>query len=81
MRHLHLANLPREVCLHLIGPQHKPHHRMIAGAVIMVAGVLIAKSAEHFHAFPAHVALDLVGYMIHGLGAVPYIEWLLIAEA
>lgn len=40
----------------------------------MVVGVAVAKLAGDVHFLLAHYALDIIGYGIHGLGAVPFIE-------
>lgn len=72
-RTLHVANLPREICHHLIGPKHTTAHRLIAGLGVMVVGVLVAHSSALFPHYAAF-ALDTVGFSIHGLGLVPYIQ-------
>lgn len=79
--HIKVLNLPRELCHLILGREHKPHHRMIAGGVVMVCGVLVAKSAHAASLETTKVFLDLTGYFIHGLGAVPFVEWLLLEEA
>lgn len=70
-----IFDLPHALCLWLIGEEHHIAHRMVAGFCIMAVGVGVAKSA---HAAPHIIVqggLDLMGYFIHGLGAVPFIEW------
>jgi hypothetical protein len=69
-------NLPRAICDHAIGGHHSVPHRLVAGSIIMCVGVGTAKAAVLFHFFPIHFGLDLVGYLIHGMGAVPFIELL-----
>lgn len=72
---LKYCNLPREVCHHLIGKDHTPRHRMIAGAGIMAVGVTLAQVVSELVHFPgAHFIFDMVGYGVHGLGLVPFIE-------
>ena len=77
---LHFANLPREICHILIGKDHHIAHRLVAGGVIMSCGVAIAKYGGHYpDVHILHYLLDMGGYFVHALGAVPYIE-LLIEE-
>lgn len=73
-------NLPLIICNHLFGEKHSHIHRMSAGMVVMTCGVLISKSAGDVHYVIVHLLADGIGYMIHGIGAVPYIEYL-IAQA
>jgi hypothetical protein len=81
-------NLPKTVCNHLAGENHTLGHRLIVGTVVMFAGGMIA----HFgpillhgsHGFVGgmlHVAVDVFGYGIHGLGLVPYAEYVLAGVA
>ena len=48
----------------------------------MVMGVTISRVMAH--AFPETTLLvgsaELVGFLIHGIGSVPYVEWLLSPE-
>lgn len=68
-------NLPRVVCQHLLDDRHSTHHHMVCGTGVMAVGVLVAKSAYLLPDFTIiHVTVDMVGYFIHGLGAVPFIE-------
>lgn len=76
-RHLQYINLPRAICRSLIGRTHQPHHRMAVGVVIMATGVVIAQGSHLVELFIFRAAFDLVGYGVHGLGAVPFLEWLL----
>ena len=78
-RIVEILNLPKTICHHAIGHHHSPHHRMIAGAGIMCVGVLVAKSAALVspHWFIVHVTVDIIGYAIHGVGTIPFVEYLL----
>lgn len=67
-------NLPRALCNHIIGEHHSVSHRLFAGGIVMVVGVSTAKTAVFFQFFPLHLGVDLIGYLIHAMGAVPYIE-------
>ena len=74
------ANLPRVVCQHLIGDNHGPHHRMVAGVGVMAVGVAIAKVGGDVHAFGFHYLADMLGYLVHGIGCVPFVEYLVAEE-
>lgn len=67
-------NLPHWFCHTTIGREHKSHHRMIAGTILMGVGVSIAKASSGFEAHWVHYVLDGIGYGIHGLGLTPFIE-------
>lgn len=75
---LRKVDLARVICKHLHGEQHSLAHRMIAGFAIMASGVGLAKMGAETHHLSFLLAfwLDLVGYLIHGVGAIPFIEWL-----
>jgi hypothetical protein len=68
------VNLPRYICEHLFGHNHCHKKRISVGVVVMIIGVGVSK------AFPAiailHYTCDLLGYIIHGMVAVPVIEYL-----
>lgn len=74
------VNVARVACDHLFGEEHTPKHRMGAGFVIMIVGVTVAKVGGGVHALILHFSLDLIGYLIHGIGAVPFIEALIDAS-
>lgn len=76
---LHNANVPRILCDHMLGEQHSTKHRMIIGTVVMICGVLIAKTTGHIHSEIVEVVGDLTGYLVHGVGAVPYVDALVMA--
>lgn len=77
-RVLHHANVPRIVCSHMLGDTHSHAHRMSVGAVVMIAGVGIAKSVGHSHYELIAASGDLLGYLVHGAGAVPYVDWFML---
>jgi hypothetical protein len=74
------VNLPRAICRHLIGKDHQAHHRMAAGATIMVTGIMIAQCGHLVEVVVFKATLDLIGYSFHGLGIVPFLEWLLDSD-
>lgn len=71
---IHKINLMYVICDHLVGEDHSSLHRKIAGVVVMATGVIIAKSG-HFIPFECgEYICDGVGYLVHGIGAVPFVE-------
>lgn len=75
-----VGNVPRIICIHLLGHHHDKRHRMIAGFCVMIVGVGCAKLAVFTSYEIAKYLLDLFGYAIHGLGLTPFIESLLEDE-
>lgn len=69
---LHALNVPKHICNHLIGKEHSSNHRMIMGVFVMAVGVGVAKIPVTFEAF--RFVCDMSGYLIHGLGCVPFID-------
>ncbi len=68
------VNVPRIACDHLIGEHHSKYHRMGAGVIIMAIGVIISKQFADIHIFFVHYILDGFGYLIHGIGTIPFAE-------
>jgi hypothetical protein len=52
---------------------------MLMGTVVMVVGVLIAKLTSHAEYEAVEIAGDLTGYLVHGVGAVPYVDAIVLA--
>lgn len=71
---LEKANIPKIICVHLIGEEHSVHHRMGVGVITMAIGVVIAKSTSGIYF--VQFAGELLGYLIHGIGSIPFVEWL-----
>lgn len=69
-------NIARPLCEILLGSNHAAAHRMSVGVVFMSAGVFIAKAAHGIHFEVLAMAVDCIGYGVHGLGLTPFIEWL-----
>ncbi len=67
-------DMSKTVCDHLIGSHHTHMHRITAGSVIMIIGVTIAKSGHAIPFILLEYVVDIVGYLIHGIGAIPIIE-------
>lgn len=74
---LHKVNLPKVVCDHLVGKSHTVSHRYTTGVIIMSLGVGLTKVVFLFEGGFIHILGDIVGYAVHGLGAVPFIDGLL----
>lgn len=71
-------NVGRVVCTHMLGKEHSTAHHMIVGAVVMCAGVLIAKTTGHHPNEIIAFFGDAVGYGVHGLGLTPFVEAILV---
>lgn len=65
-------SLPRIIAGHLFGKDHHTGHRLFTGLIVMISGVLLAKSV---HGGMLHYITDLFGYLLHGAGATPYVEY------
>lgn len=59
-------------CNHLLGHDHTERHRMGAGIVFIISGVLVSKLGTSIHIL--HLFFDGFGYMIHAFGTIPFIE-------
>jgi len=68
-------NPARAICNHLVGENHSVVHRLGAGALIMGSGVLVAKAGGD--GLILHFIADLVGYAIHGIGLIPFVDKLI----
>lgn len=60
----------------LFGETHSLTHRCIVGVGIMIVGVNVAHAAEMVTIAFIKLSLDGVGYLIHGIGAVPFVDLL-----
>jgi hypothetical protein len=56
----------------LFGNNHSTGYKCVVGVGVMVVGVNVAHLAEVVH-FGGQV-FDLIGYLIHGAGGIPFIE-------
>lgn len=63
-------DVPKMICVHLIGEEHTLHHRIGVGLIMMTVGVLISKFAEGGYYF-IRICGDICGYAIHGIGTIP----------
>lgn len=69
---LERLNIPRIICVNLVGEKHNNWHRMSAGVIVMSIGVLISKVSEGY--FIIHFFGEMFGYLIHGIGSIPFVE-------
>ncbi len=70
------ANIAIPLCDLLLGEQHPVKYRMATGVFVMAAGVTIAKTLGHGPYMLVSFAADAVGYALHGLGLVPFVDHL-----
>ncbi len=74
---LRRINIARPLCDALLGEQHSARYRMGAGVVVMAIGVSIAKVFGHVTMPVVAYGADAIGFGIHALGMVPFIEHLM----
>ena len=72
----HFNKPVKYVCDNLIGEQHSLGSRMFFGFVFMVVGVSIAKLEHYFQSELLKTGCDGLGYMIHGIGGAPFLDYL-----
>jgi hypothetical protein len=71
-----LETSPVKVYDHLTGDRFPHHHKMMAGIVVMIFGVTLAKVGHVSHHIIIVGLTDVLGYFVHGAGAIPFIEFL-----
>jgi hypothetical protein len=69
---LDLINVPKKICNHIVGKDHTLIHRITVGTLVMGVGVLVAKIETDIMII--HVFFDGLGYLLHGIGAIPIVE-------
>lgn len=67
-------NVVRPLCDSLVGENHTFKHRAGVGIIVMLLGVLIAKTFGHHEIQAVAVIADAVGYGLHGVGLIPFAE-------
>lgn len=65
-------NIPKHISSHLCGEKHSVVHRRVVGVVIIVLGVVVAKSGGE--GIILHIVFDAFGYALHGIGLIPFVE-------
>lgn len=82
MHTLHLAirrvDVIRMVCASLAGEQHTFTHRGLTGTLVMLSGVYTAHHFGHSPNLLIALAGDAVGYALHGLGLIPFVDQLIM---
>ena len=71
------VNPVRPLASALVGKHHTFRHRACAGIAVMLTGVLIAKTVGHHDSLAMAMIGDAIGYGLHGIGLMPFIEALL----
>lgn len=67
-------DLSKKVYSHLLGENHTPTHRKIAGVIIMFVGIGFIKTIYIVPFEMVHIVGDVIGAFIHGVGTLPFIE-------
>lgn len=74
LRHFDLS---KAICNHLVGDHHTRTHRYSAGICIMAVGVGLTKVVLFTEIGLVHAFGDLIGYGVHGIGAIPFVDSLI----
>ena len=75
LKNLNRFDISRGLCNHLVGENHTQGHRLIAGTFIMAFGVGFVYFCGLSSFGLIHYFGDLIGYLAHGTGAVPFIDY------
>lgn len=70
------ANFAIPLCDALLGEKHPVKYRMATGVFVMAVGVTIAKTLGHGPYMLASFLADAVGYGLHGVGLIPFVDHL-----
>lgn len=73
-------NVVRPICDSLVGEHHTFRHRAMIGVLVMLVGVMIAKSLGHSSYHIVAVVGDAIGYGLHGIGLIPFAEAIVSSE-
>ena len=71
--HLDKINPILHICNHLFGERHTHVHRISIGVAVIFFGVYVSKLCAWNPLL--HFLCDAVGYLIHGAGAVPVLDY------
>lgn len=70
-----IAFLPQVICCSLFGENHPVKHRIIAGLVIAIGGVILNSIIQtYFQNELIKLSGETVGMGFHGIGLTPIIE-------
>lgn len=78
---LNVLNVSKVITTHLVGKKHTNAHRKMVGIGIMIIGVSLVKILGHIDLYIIHIAADIVGYAIHGIGLIPFVHELETLES
>jgi hypothetical protein len=67
-------DVPKTVREHLMGKNYSNRHKFIFGTLIMTFGIGIVKASLFVDSFILHFLADGIGYLLHGVGAIPVIK-------
>ena len=67
-------DVTKKICDNLLGETHSKTHRFVTGTVIMSIGVGVTKAVFIFDLGAIHFIGDVIGYGLHGIGAIPFAE-------
>jgi hypothetical protein len=76
---LNKINFVHHACDTLASKNHHILVRLLFGICVMLTGVYIAKTLGHHPVEAVAMAGDTVGYGIHGIGLIPFVEKILSA--
>ena len=74
---LNKINAARVISDHLVGKHHTERRRMVVGVVIMSVGVGISGAGAEVGVHAVKFVAEAIGYLIHGIGCVPFIDRLI----
>lgn len=69
-----LYNCPMRITCLLFGNEHKPHHRLITGVLVMAFGTMVGE--VHMVNAAAHLIAGGCSRFVEAMGSVPIIEHL-----
>lgn len=72
---IHALNFPHKICDHFLGEHHTFGHRFFVGSIIVLCGTAIAQI--HIGFVVVDLLLEGGGYVIHAIGAIPVVEYVL----
>lgn len=67
-------HLNETVGSHLTGEHHTRKHKFMFGTLIMLLGVSVVKASMMIDHGIVHFMGDTVGFLIHGIGAIPVVD-------
>lgn len=68
-------SLPVRIYDHITGTRFSTAHKVKAGIILMVCGVSVSMAGHEINTFFAFMG-DGIGYLLHGSGCMPILEYL-----